>query len=64
MTLMKRLFKLWERHLSAQIAYLIKKSFSKHVMQTMVQDYERKGFYRLKLWENNIGDQMKFKQVN
>jgi len=49
MTLMKRLFKLWERHLSVQIAYLIKKGFLKHVMQAMVQGYERKGFHRLKM---------------
>jgi len=26
-TLMKKLFKFWERHLSVQIAYLIKKGF-------------------------------------
>jgi len=26
-TLMKKLFKLWERHLSVQIAYLIEKGF-------------------------------------
>jgi hypothetical protein len=39
----------WERHLSVQIAYLIKKGFSKHVMQAMVQGYERKGFHLLKM---------------
>jgi hypothetical protein len=49
MTLMKRLFKLWERHLSVQVAYLIKKGFSKHIMQAMVQGHERKGFHRLKM---------------
>jgi len=47
-TLMEKLFKFWDRHLSVQIAYLIKKSFLKHVMQVMVHGYERKEFQKLK----------------
>jgi len=47
-TLMKQLFKFWDRHLSVQIAYLIKKGFLKHVMQAMVHGYERKEFHKLK----------------
>jgi hypothetical protein len=42
-TLMEKLFKFWERYLSVQIAYLIKKGFWKHVMQAMVHGYEKKG---------------------
>jgi len=47
-TLIEKLFKFWERHLSIQIAYLIKKGFWKHVMQAMVHGYERKGIHKLK----------------
>jgi len=39
---MEKLFKFWERYLSVQIAYLIKKGFWKHVMQAMVHGYEKK----------------------
>jgi len=45
---MEKLFKFWDRHLSVQIAYLIKKGFLKHVMQVMVHGYERKEFQKLK----------------
>jgi hypothetical protein len=47
-TLMEKLFKFRERHLSVQIAYLIKKGFLQHVMQAMVHGYERKEFQKLK----------------
>ena len=40
--LWKKLFKFWDRHLSVQIAYLIKKGFLKHIMQAMVHGYEGK----------------------
>ena len=43
-TLMEKLFKFWDHHLSIQIAYLIRKGFLKHVMQAMVHGYERKEF--------------------
>jgi len=47
-TLMEKLFKFWERHLSVQIAYLIKKGFLKHVMQAMVHGLWKRGKFRLK----------------
>ena len=47
-TLMEKLFKFWERHLSVQIVYLIKKGFLKHVMQVMVHGLWKKGKFRLK----------------
>jgi len=43
MTLMEQLFKFWDHHLSVQIAYLIKRSFFKHVMQAMVHGLWKKG---------------------
>ena len=42
-TLMEKLFKFWDHHLSVQIAYLIKKGFLKHVMQAMVYGLWKKG---------------------
>ena len=47
-TLMEQLFHFWDRHLSVQIAYLIKKGFLKHVMQAMVHGLWKKGKFRLK----------------
>jgi len=48
MTLIEKLFKFWDHHLSVQIAYLIKKGFLKHVMQAMVHGLWKKGKFRLK----------------
>jgi len=42
-TLMEKLFKFWDHHLSVQIAYLIKKGFLKHIMQAMVYGLWKKG---------------------